>query len=57
MRLFKVQGLVKASNADKAGVREGDVIVRGDMVWVTENNLNGKIKMTTLRDGQELDLE
>lgn len=54
MRDFKISGLVKGSNADKAGVKEGDVIVEGFMVWIVMDDLNSKMKITVLRDGQEV---
>lgn len=57
LRAFHVSGLVKGSNAEKVGVREGDTIVRSFMLWTVEDSLDGKMKMTVLRDGQEVDLE
>lgn len=57
MREFKVIGLVPGSNAEKAGVQEGDVIVRGYMVWMVQDLINGKMKLTVQRDGQNLDME
>lgn len=57
MREFKVRGLVPGSAADKAGVKEGDVIVKGFMVWGVEDELDIPMKLTVLRDGKEKELE
>ncbi|KAI3391064.1 hypothetical protein diail_8069 [Diaporthe ilicicola] len=57
MREFKVRGLVAGSAADKAGVREGDVIVRGFMVWGVEDQIDLPMRMTVLREGQEVEFE
>lgn len=57
LRQFEVADLVPGSNAQKAGVQEGDVIVQGYMVWTVQDNLDGKMKLTVLRDGQKLDIE
>lgn len=57
LREFRVRGLMKGTNADKAGVQDGDVIVRGHMVWTVQDDLHGKMRLTVLRDGHELDLE
>lgn len=57
LRQLKVIGLVKGTNADKAGVRDGDVIVKGRMVWSVQDDLHGKMRLTVLRDGHELDFE
>lgn len=57
LRAFKVKGLVKGSNAEKAGVREGDEIVQSFMLWTVEDNLDGNMKITVLRDGREVGLE
>lgn len=57
LRTSVVAGLVKGSNADKVGVREGDSIVRASKLWIVEDSLDGKMKMTVLRDGEEVDLE
>ena len=57
MREFKVQGLVPGSAADKAGVKEGDVIVKGFMVWVVEDELDVPMRIIVLRDGKEVKFE
>ncbi|ROW03615.1 hypothetical protein VPNG_07160 [Cytospora leucostoma] len=57
MRTFKVQGLVIGSNADKAGVVEGDVITRGFTVWSVAGVAGTKMKLTVLRNGEEVTLE
>lgn len=57
LRAFNVSGLVEGSNAEKAGVREGDKIIKTFMLWSVEDSLNGKMKMTVLRDGDEVELE
>ncbi|KKY35619.1 putative peptidase m61 domain-containing protein [Diaporthe ampelina] len=57
MRDFEVRGLVPGSAADKAGVKEGDVIVKGFMVWGVEDELDIPMRLTVLRDGRERDLE
>ncbi|KAK7742347.1 hypothetical protein SLS53_004492 [Cytospora paraplurivora] len=57
MRTFRVQGLVIGSNAHKAGVAEGDTIVRGFTVWQVAGVLGTKMELTVLRDGNEVTLE
>lgn len=57
LRLHKVSGLVKGSNAEKAGVKEGDEIVKGLALWTVEDSLDGNMRVTVLRAGQELDIE
>lgn len=57
MREFKVRGLVSGSAADKAGVKNGDVIVRGFMVWGVEDELDIPMKLTVLRNGKEKEFE
>lgn len=57
LRAFNVSGLVEGSNAEKAGVREGDKIIKTFMLWTVEDSLDGKMKMTVLREGDEVDLE
>lgn len=57
MREFKVRGLVSGSAADKAGVREGDVIVRGFMVWGVEDEMDVPMRLTVLREGKEVEFE
>lgn len=57
MREFKVRGLVSGSAADKAGVKNGDEIVRGFMVWGVEDELDVPMRMTVLRDGKEKEFE
>lgn len=57
MREFKVRGLVPGSAADKAGVKEGDIIVKGFMVWGVEDELDVPMRLTVLRNGKEKDFE
>lgn len=57
MREFKVRGLVSGSAAEKAGVKNGDVIVRGFMVWGVEDELDIPMRMTVLRNGKEKEFE
>ncbi|KAK2597932.1 hypothetical protein N8I77_012684 [Diaporthe amygdali] len=57
MREFKVRGLVSGSAADKAGVKEGDIIVRGFMVWGVEDELDIPMRLTVSRDGEEKEFE
>lgn len=57
LRAFNVSGLIEGSNAEKAGVREGDQITKTYMLWTVEDSLDGKMKITILRDGQEMELE
>jgi hypothetical protein len=53
MRTNKVTGLIKGSRADLAGVREGDDIVGGYMVWGVADSLNNMMQVTVKRDGEE----
>lgn len=57
MREFKVRGLVPGSAADRAGVKEGDIIVKGFMVWGVEDELDVPMRLTVLRNGKEKDFE
>lgn len=57
MREFKVRGLVAGSAAEKAGVKEGDAIVRGFMVWGVEDELDIPMRLTVLRNGKEKEFE
>lgn len=57
MREFKVRGLVPGSAAAKAGVKEGDVIVKGFMVWGVEDELDIPMRITVLRDEKEKEFE
>ncbi|KAG8169419.1 hypothetical protein KVR01_000164 [Diaporthe batatas] len=57
MREFKVRGLVPGSAADKAGVKEGDVIVKGFMVWIVEDELDVPMRIVVLRNGKEVQIE
>lgn len=57
MRQFKVRGLVPGSAADKAGVKEGDIIVKGFMVWGVEDELDVPMRITVSRDGKEKEFE
>lgn len=57
MREFEVRGLVPGSAADKAGVKEGDIIVKGFMVWGVEDELDVPMRITVSRDGKEKEFE
>lgn len=57
MRDFKVRGLVPGSAADRAGVKEGDVIVKGFMVWIVEDELDVPMRIIVLRNGKEVKIE
>lgn len=57
MREFQVRGLVPGSAADKAGVEEGDIIVRGFMVWIVEDELDIPMRIVVLRNGKEVKIE
>lgn len=57
MREFKVRGLVSGSAAAKAGVKEGDVIVKGFMVWGVEDELDVPMRLTVLRNKKEEEFE
>ncbi|KAJ9132180.1 Peptidase m61 domain-containing protein [Pleurostoma richardsiae] len=53
MRTHKVQGLVKGSNAEKAGVREGDEIVKGFMAWGVADEYDNRMKIVVKRGDAE----
>lgn len=61
LREWRVRGLVAGSRADRAGVREGDVIVEAFMLWSVEDRLDDEggnvMRMTVRRDGQDVVLE
>lgn len=57
MRDFKVRGLVPGSAAAKAGVGDGDIIVKGFMVWGVEDELDVPMRLTVLRNGKEKEFE
>ncbi|POS74614.1 hypothetical protein DHEL01_v206986 [Diaporthe helianthi] len=57
MREFKVRGLVPGSAADKAGVKEGDTIVKGFMVWIVEDELDVPMRIVVMRDENEVKYE
>lgn len=57
MREFKVRRLIPGSAAAKAGVKEGDVIVKGFMVWGVEDELDVPMRLTVLRNEKEEEFE
>lgn len=57
MREFKVRGLVPGSAAEKAGVKEGDIILKGFMVWIVEDELDVPMRIIVLRNGKEVKFE
>ena len=52
---MRVSGLLNDSRAEKAGVREGDEVVRAWMVTLAADDLEEMMQMTVRRDGREKD--
>ncbi|KAI9359224.1 hypothetical protein DFJ73DRAFT_903502 [Zopfochytrium polystomum] len=57
MKGGKVVEVVPGSNAERAGVRVGDELVRQWMVWLVEDRLDATMKLTVLREGREIEFE
>ncbi|KAI9343278.1 hypothetical protein DFJ73DRAFT_943349 [Zopfochytrium polystomum] len=57
MKGGKVVEVVPGSNAERAGVRLGDELVRQWMVWLVEDRLDATMKLTVLREGREIEFE
>lgn len=57
MRTSRVKGLVKGSNAEKAGVREDDEIVIGYQVWSVADAMENVMQLTVKRPWGEQTLK
>ncbi|TFK55987.1 hypothetical protein OE88DRAFT_1652543 [Heliocybe sulcata] len=52
-----IRGLVPGSRAEKAGVRNGDKVLKGEMLWATAGELTKNMTLTVEREGEVLQFE